>query len=53
MLEITFKYRDSLSNWEWRNQSCVVSSVKECKKIYGLDNSDVEYEILKVKDLDK
>ncbi len=53
MLEIKFKYRDSLSNWEWRNQSCTVSSLRECVRIYGLDNSDVDYEILEVKDLDK
>lgn len=50
MLNITFKYRDEMSNWEWRTQSCVVSSVKECKRIYGLGNGDVEYEILEIKE---
>ena len=45
MLNITFKYKDAMSNWEWRTQSCTVSSVEECKRIYGLDNGDVEYEI--------
>lgn len=50
MLDITFKYRDEMSNWKWRTQSCVVSSVEECKRIYGLDNGDVEYEILEVKE---
>lgn len=52
MLEITFKYRDAMSNWKWRIQSCVVSSVAECEKIYGL-GVDCDYEILSVKDLDK
>ena len=50
MLNITFKYRDEMSNWKWRTQSCVVSSVKEWKRIDGLDNGDVEYEILEVKE---
>ena len=50
MLNITFKYKDAMSNWEWRTQSCTVSSVEECKRIYGLDNGDVEYEILEVKE---
>lgn len=53
MLNITFKYRDAMSNLEWRTQSCTVSSVEECKRIYGLDNGDVEYEILEVKEVDK
>ena len=48
--EITFKYRDELSKWEWRTQHCVVESVEECKKIYGL-GVDCEYEILEVKDV--
>ena len=42
MVNITFRYGDAMSNWEWRTQSCVVSSVKECKRIYGLDNEDVK-----------
>lgn len=48
MLEIEFKYKDAMSNWEWRKQSCVVSSIKECKKIYGL-GVDCEYRIISVK----
>ena len=52
MLSITFKYADAMSNWKWRTQHCVVSSVEECKRIYGLDNDDVEYEILEVKEVD-
>ena len=50
MLSITFKYADAMSNLEWRTQSCTVSSIEECKRIYGLDNGDVEYEILEVKE---
>ena len=49
MKEITFKYADSMSNWEWRTQHCTVSSVDECIRIYGLDASDVNYEIIDIK----
>lgn len=50
MKKITFRYRDSYANWEWRTQHCIVSSVDECIKIYGLDDSSVDYEILEVED---
>lgn len=53
MFNITFRYKDAMSNWEWRNQSCIVSSLTECKRIYGLDNGDVEYEILEVKEINE
>lgn len=52
MVEVKFRYADALSNWKWREQSCVVTSVKECKRIYGL-GIDCEYEIISVKDLEK
>jgi hypothetical protein len=52
MKKITFKYADELSNWEWKIQHCVVSSVAECIKIYGL-GVDCEYEILEVEDIDE
>ena len=51
MLSITFKYRDELSKWEWRTQHCVVSSVEECIKFYGL-GVDCEYEILEIKEVE-
>ena len=47
MLKITFKYRDELSDWEWRTQQCIVESIKECKEIYGL-GIDCDYQILSV-----
>ena len=52
MKEITFRYADALSNWEWRKQSCVVESVEECIKIYGL-GIDCKYEILEVKEINQ
>lgn len=49
MVRITFRYRDTLSNGEWREQRCTVDSVKECIELYGLDKPDVyEYAIIDV-----
>lgn len=51
MKEITFKYKDSLSNGKWNTQHCIVESVAECISIYGLEEDpDCEYEIIEVKD---
>ena len=36
MLNITFKYTDAMSNWEWRTQHCVVSSVKSAREFMDL-----------------
>ena len=51
MVHVKFKYRDQLSGWEWREQECTVSSVDQCISIYGLNQGDVEYEILSVTQL--
>ena len=52
MVKVDFEYADSLSNWEWRKQSCVVSSVSECIKLYGL-GVDCEYRIINVEEVDR
>ena len=52
MLHIVFEYADSLSNWTWRKQECVVSSLDECMRIYGL-GIDCDYRILKVENLEE
>lgn len=49
MLHIKFKYKDEYTNGEWKEQECVVSSIKECKEIYGLDYC--EYQIIEVKEI--
>lgn len=51
MVHIKFEYRDAMSNWEWRKQECTVSSVTECKRIYGL-GIDCEYRIVSVEEVD-
>lgn len=50
MIRVKFEYKDVISNWEWRQQECVVSSVEECKRIYGL-GVDCDYRILSVEKL--
>ena len=50
MQRITFKYRDAWSDWEWRTQHCSVESLDECIKIYGLNDTGVEYEILSIEE---
>lgn len=50
MLKIKFEYRDEMSRDEWRGQECIVNSVEECKKIYGL-GIDCDYRIISVEKL--
>jgi len=50
MLHIKFEYADALSNWEWRKQECNVSSVEECKRIYGL-GVDCDYRIISIEEV--
>ena len=50
MLKIKFEYRDEMSRGEWREQECIVSSVEECKIIYGL-GIDCDYRIISVEKL--
>lgn len=50
MLKIKFEYADILSNWEWLQQECVMSSVAECVDFYGL-GVDCDYRILSVEEV--
>ena len=50
MVKVKFEYRDEMSKGEWRQQECIVSSVQECKRIYGL-GIDCEYRIIEVKEI--
>ena len=52
MLKIKFKYADQMSRGECRTHECIVSSVSECKKIYGLDDDPtiIDYEIVSVEE---
>lgn len=50
MLKITFEYADAWSKWEWKKQTCIMSSVKKCIEMYGL-GTDCYYRILEVKEV--
>ena len=49
MLEIVFEYCDAFSNWEWRTQTCIMCSIEECKRFYGL-GVDCMYRIVSIKE---
>lgn len=48
--EVRFKYADSLSNWDWRSQQCILyandeeEAKQKCRQLYGL-GIDCDYEI--------
>lgn len=50
MLRIRFRYRDEYTHGKWNEQECIVSSVDECKRIYGL-GVDCEYEIIAIEEV--
>lgn len=50
MVKVEFEYKDDFSKGKWNSQTCVVSSVAECKKIYGL-GIDCEYRIISVEEV--
>lgn len=51
MLHITFEYADALSNWQWRRQECVLSSVRKCIELYGL-GFDCDYRIISIEEVE-
>ena len=51
MLNIEFEYKDRYTNGKWNKQCCILSSVEECKKIYGL-GVDCEYQIISIKEVE-
>ena len=51
MVKIKFRFRDAMSNWEWRERQCQVSSLEECIRIYGLGAGDVDYEIISIEEV--
>ena len=50
MLKIKFEYCDEMSKGEWWGQECIVRSIEECKRIYGL-GIDCDYRIISVEEL--
>ena len=50
MKHIVFEYKDEFSKGKWNRQGCIVSSLQECIKIYGL-GIDCEYRILLIEEV--
>ena len=50
MLKIKFQYRDDCSYPNWNEQECIVSSLRECKELYGL-GIDCEYKIVSIEEI--
>ena len=53
MVRVVINYIDTKSEGKWRETECIVSSVEEAKRIYGLDGSDptlLDYKIVKVEE---
>ena len=50
MVKIKFKYCDFWSNDKWNEQECIVSSLSECIKLYGL-GFDCEYKIISIEEV--
>lgn len=51
MVYIRFRYKDRFTGSNWAYQECLVNSIYDCIKLYGLEEPDVlDYEILDVED---
>ena len=50
MLKIKFEYQDQYCFPRWNQQECVVSSVEECKRIYGL-GVDCDYRFISIEEV--
>lgn len=50
MLKIKFQYRDDYSYPNWNEQECIVSSLRECKELYGL-GINCEYKIISIEEI--
>ena len=50
MLRIVFEYQDKYCFPKWNHQECIVSSVEECKRIYGL-GVDCDYKIISIEEV--
>ena len=51
MKHIVFKYKDEFTHGNWKTQCCTCSGVSQCIQFYGLDEPDVEYEIISVEEV--
>lgn len=50
MVRVKFRYWDRFTDEYGSEQECLVSSLEECKKIYGL-GVDCSYEIISIEEV--
>lgn len=50
MKRIKFRFKDKYTDGKWKNQECSVESLEECVRIYGLNNPDVDWELVMIED---
>lgn len=55
MVVVKFRYKDQYTGGQWVSQQCIVPSVDEAKKIYGLgtDPNLEDWEILSVEEVEE
>ena len=53
MKRIVFEFRDYYTRGSWKTRVVICESVEECIRLYGLNKSDVDFNILQVDDTDK
>ena len=51
MKHIVFEYKDEYTHGEWREQDCVMASIRDCIEWYGLNYC--EYRIIKAEDINE
>lgn len=50
MKEIKFRYRDHFTKGRWKEKSCVVETIDEFERLFGVGKAKREFEILSVRD---
>ena len=51
MKRITFKFKDRYTNGKWITQHCTVETLDKMIQIYGLNEDDVEWELVEIEEL--
>ena len=48
MIHVEFEFIDEYTHGKWQRQECIVSSLKEMIKLYGLDQ--IQWRIIKMEE---
>lgn len=50
MLKIRFRIKESWDHGTWHEQECVASSIEQCKRTCGIDDS-AEFEVIAIEEV--